>query len=152
MARRHRRERRAPPRSPEKAPPPPRREPAAQPLAQPRRESGGWIYGRHAVRAALGNPARRVHRLLATADLAEDAKSWLEDAKARPLGEVEVETMDRSRLEALLPEGAVHQGLALQAEPLPPTFLEDVLAEVPPAPDGGAAVVVVLDQVSDPHN
>lgn len=152
MARRHRRERYPPLRSPQKVPLPPRREPTAQSLAQPRRESGSWIYGRHAVRAALGNPARRVHRLVATADLAGDATSWLEEAKALPLGEVEVETMDRGRLEALLPEGAVHQGLALQAEPLPPTFLEDVLAEIPPAPDGGAAVVVVLDQVSDPHN
>jgi 23S rRNA (guanosine2251-2'-O)-methyltransferase len=121
-------------------------------LVQPRRESGSWIYGRHAVRAALRNPARRLHRLVATAELAVDAKSWLAEAKARPLGEVEVETLDRGRLEALLPEGAVHQGLALQAEPLPPTFLEDVLSEIPPAPDRGAAVVVVLDQVSDPHN
>ena len=93
-----------------------------------------------------------MHRLVATTDLAADARSWLDEAKARPLGDVEVETMDRSHLEALLPDGAVHQGLALQAEPLPPTFLEDVLAEVPPAPDGGATVVVVLDQVSDPHN
>src|SRR5262245_29575768 len=152
MARRHRRERHPPLRSPEKAPQPARRGPTAQSLAPPRRESGGWIYGRHAVRAALGNPARRVHRLVATADLSADAKSWLDEAKARPLGDVEVETMDRGHLEALLPDGAVHQGLALQAEPLPTTFLEDVLAEIPPAPDGGAAVVVVLDQVSDPHN
>ncbi|HKX10120.1 MAG TPA: 23S rRNA (guanosine(2251)-2'-O)-methyltransferase RlmB [Stellaceae bacterium] len=152
MARRHRRERHPAPRSPQKTSPPPRREPAAQPLAQPRRESGGWIYGRHAVHAALSNPTRRLHRLVATADLADDAKAWLAEAKARPLGDVEVETMDRGGLEVLLPEGAVHQGLALQAEPLPPTFLEDVLAEIPPAPDGGAAVVVVLDQVSDPHN
>src|SRR5689334_20838201 len=112
MARRHRRERHPPPRSPQKTPPPTRREPAARPLAQPRRESGGWIYGRHAVHAALSNPARRLHRLVATAELADDAKAWLAEAKARPLGDVEVETIDRGGLEALLPEGAVHQGLA----------------------------------------
>jgi len=153
MARRHRRERHPPPRAPEKAPPRERRpEPAAASLAPPRRDSGSWIYGRHAVRAALRNPARRLRRLVTTADLAADARSWLKEARARPLGEVEVETLERARIEALLPEGAVHQGLALQAEPLPPAFLEDVLAEIPPAPDAGAAVVVVLDQVSDPQN
>jgi len=159
MARRHRRERHPPPRTERKAPPPRGAEPVRAPReaaahvpASPRRESGSWIYGRHAVRAALANPARRLHRLVATADLAEDARSWLKEAKARPLRAIEVETLERGRLEALLPEGAVHQGLALQAEPLPPTFLEDVIAEMPPAPEAGAAVVVVLDQVSDPQN
>ncbi len=155
MARRHRSDRRSPPpRPPETARTPRERrpEPVAQTPVQPRRDSGSWIYGRHAVRAALRNPARRLRRLVATAELTADAKSWLKEAKARPLGEVEVETLERGRLAALLPEGAVHQGLALQAEPLPPAFLEDVLAEIPPAPDAGAAVVVVLDQVSDPQN
>ena len=51
---------------------------------------------------------------------------------------------------ALLPEGAVHQGWALQVEPLDPADLDDVLraAEVTP----GRSVVVVLDRVADPHN
>ena len=121
-------------------------------LAQPRRDSGSWIYGRHAVRAALRNPARRLRRLVAIPEIAAEAQAWLAEAKARSSAELKLETLERARLEALLPEAAGHQGLALQAEPLPPAFLEDVLAEIPPAPATGAAVVVVLDQVSDPHN
>jgi len=154
MARRHRPDRRTAPRPAEKAPPPRERrpEPAVQALAQPRRDTGGWIYGRHAVRAALQNPARRLRRLIATAELTAEAKAWLLEAKARPAIDFKSETLDRARLEVLLPEGAVHQGLALQAEPLPPAFLEDVLAELSPASTTEAAVVVVLDQVSDPHN
>ena len=154
MARRHRPDRRPPQRPPPIARIPSERHPAAsaRPPVGPRRDSGSWIYGRHAVRAALRNPARRWRRLVATPEVTADARAWLEEAKARPLGEREVETLERAQLEALLPEGAVHQGLALQAEPLPPTFLDDVLAEMPPAPDTGAAVVVVLDQVSDPQN
>jgi 23S rRNA (guanosine2251-2'-O)-methyltransferase len=120
--------------------------------AQPRRDTGSWIYGRHAVRAALRNPARRLRRLVAIPEIAAEAQAWLAEAKARVSAGLKAETLERARLEALLPEGAVHQGLALQAEPLPPAFLEDVLAEIPPAPAAGAAVVVVLDQVSDPHN
>jgi len=154
MARRHRPDRRTAPRPVEKAPPQRERrpEPAVQALAQPRRDTGGWIYGRHAVRAALQNPARRLRRLIATAEIAAEAQAWLSEAKARPATDFKNETLDRARLEALLPEGAVHQGLALQAEPLPPAFLEDVLAELSPAAAAEAAVVVVLDQVSDPHN
>jgi 23S rRNA (guanosine2251-2'-O)-methyltransferase len=157
MARRHRPDRRtaSPPttRPPERAPPrEPRREPAVPTSAQPRRDTGSWIYGRHAVRAALRNPARRLRRLVAITEIAAEAQAWLAEAKARPTAGLKVETFERARLEALLPEGAVHQGLALQAEPLPPAFLEDVLAEIPPAASAGAAVVVVLDQVSDPHN
>ena len=154
MARRHRPDRRTAPRPAEKAPPQRERrpEPAVQALAQPRRDTGGWIYGRHAVRAALQNPARRLRRLIATAEIAAEAQAWLSEAKARPATDFKNETLDRARFEALLPEGAVHQGLALQAEPLPPAFLEDVLAELSPAAAAEAAVVVVLDQVSDPHN
>jgi len=154
MARRHRPDRRTAPRRAEKAPPPRERrpEPAVHALAQPRRDTGGWIYGRHAVRAALQNPARRLRRLIATAEIAAEAQAWLSEAKARPATHFKIETVDRARLEAMLPEGAVHQGLALQAEPLPPAFLEDVLAELSPASTTEAAVVVVLDQVSDPHN
>jgi 23S rRNA (guanosine2251-2'-O)-methyltransferase len=129
-----------------------RREPPARPLAQSPRDTGSWIYGRHAVRAALLNPARRVRRLLATAETAAAAQAWLAETPAGPAARLRLETLERGRLEALLPEGAVHQGLALQAEPLPPAFLEDVLAELPPAPGTDAAVVVVLDQVSDPQN
>jgi len=155
MARRHRPDQRSTSRRAERAPPPlrePRHEPAVQVQRETRRDSGSWIYGRHAVHAALQNPARRFHRLIATAELAADAQTWLAAAEARPIGELDIETLDRGRIAALLPEGAVHQGLALQVEPLPPVFLEDVLAEIPPAEAAGAAVVVVLDQVSDPQN
>src|SRR5690348_7215332 len=123
MARRHRPDRRPTSRPtarpPERAPPPrePRREPATMPSAQPRRDTGSWIYGRHAVRAALRNPARRLRRLVAIPEIAAEAQAWLAEAKARSSPGLKVETLERARLEALLPEAAVHQGLALQAEP-----------------------------------
>jgi len=49
----------------------------------------------------------------------------------------------------LLPTGAVHQGLALQVRPLPEPTLEDICAR---RPDSGPRMVLLLDQVSDPHN
>ena len=144
-------------RSPERPRPAPRPQPEREaarvnPPPAPRRDSGSWLYGRHAVVAALMNKARHCRRLVALPEAKDAAEALADNAEAGRAAGFKVEVLDRQRLEMLLPEGAVHQGLALQVEPLPPAFLEDVLAELPPAPDAGPAVVVVLDQVSDPHN
>jgi 23S rRNA (guanosine2251-2'-O)-methyltransferase len=55
--------------------------------------------------------------------------------------------MDRPALDAALPRGAVHQGIAVLVAPLPEP---DLAAILPPEP--APALVVVLDQVTDPHN
>jgi 23S rRNA (guanosine2251-2'-O)-methyltransferase len=98
-----------------------------------------WIYGRHAVLAALENPRREPGRLVATAEAATRFGEAL--AAAAP------EILSRAQLQALLPEAAVHQGIALHAPTLPETPLENILDDV-----AASAVVVVLDQVTDPHN
>lgn len=117
--------------------------PASQAPATP------WIYGRHAVAAALANPSRRCRRIVGLAETAEELRSLMAGARAMlPPGSPEA--LDRRALEALLPPGAVHQGMALAADPLPEPAVEDIVAALPA--DGGPHVVVMLDQVSDPHN
>jgi 23S rRNA (guanosine2251-2'-O)-methyltransferase len=110
---------------------------------------GAWLYGRHAVTAALANPARRVRRVVGLKEAERDLRELAANAAARFTGEVEV--LDRARLDALLPQGAVHQGMALAAEPLPDRSLADLLAELP-APGEERQIVVLLDRVTDPHN
>lgn len=70
-------------------------------------------------------------------------------AEKRGVGDP-VQVLDRMALAALLPEGAVHQGLLLEVEPLAAPDLDDILRAAEIA--AGRAVVVVLDQVTDPHN
>lgn len=53
--------------------------------------------------------------------------------------------MEPSAIDALLPRDAVHQGLAVQVDPLPPVQIEDVIAS-------GVTRIAILDQISDPHN
>src|SRR5512142_3120283 len=109
--------------------------PAAKPV------DGLWLYGLHAVRAALANPRRKVKRAVLTARAAEEIGPKL-------LGRVRHEVADGDAVARLLPAGAVHQGVALQCEPLARQELEDALnrrAE-------GRRIVLVLDQISDPHN
>jgi 23S rRNA (guanosine2251-2'-O)-methyltransferase len=99
-----------------------------------------WLYGLHAVSAALANPKRRVRRLLATTD-AEDA---LAERLPRPW-RLQAERVEKSRFQTFLTEDAVHQGIALLADPLPSADLEDAIA-------ASAGPVLLLDQVTDPRN
>src|SRR5207244_6618416 len=78
-----------------------------------------WIYGRHAVAAALANPARRWHHLAVLSGQEGEASTLVAAAAAPRRGEGEpMRVVDRDSLKAMLPEGAVHQGLALAVAPL----------------------------------
>jgi 23S rRNA (guanosine2251-2'-O)-methyltransferase len=94
-----------------------------------------WLWGTHAVAAALANPDRDCLTLLAT----ENALPRLTRAALSP------EIVTARELDNRLPPGAVHQGIALRAEPLEPVPLAELMA-------ADVQRVVVLDQVSDPHN
>jgi 23S rRNA (guanosine2251-2'-O)-methyltransferase len=99
-------------------------------------EDTAVLYGWHPVTAALRNPARRVRKLLAT----ENAARRLAEENIRtPAPEIVRPDAIAARL---LPD-AVHQGLYLEADPLPSPPIEEL------APSG---IVLVLDQVTDPHN
>ena len=106
------------------------------------------LYGWHPVTAALANPNRRCRRLMATADAARRLADHAGRHRgAMPAGPA-VERVESERLAALLPDDAVHQGLVLEADPLPQPDLDDVVAGL----DAGAGLLVALDQVTDPHN
>lgn len=102
------------------------------------------LYGIHAVRAALRNPARRYRHL------------WLSENAARALAPETAalgdrapgtETDPRAALDRLLPEGSVHQGAVLDVDPLAPVAIDALI----PA-DDDPALVVLLDQITDPQN
>lgn len=98
-----------------------------------------WLYGLHAVQAALENPARRPRQLLVTAEAQETLSARLEGGL--PIQPVRTE---RARLDTLCGPDAVHQGMALLVDMLTPPDLDTVLEQ--PGP------VLVLDQVTDPRN
>ena len=134
----------------EAAPVRPGRERADNPGAQ------SWLYGRHAVIAALANPERRWRRVAVLAGAEAEAAALVAAAGARFEGPMaqsvgeRVEVLDRAAFNLILPDGAVHQGWALEVLPLEPPDLDDVLRATEASP--GRSVVVVLDQITDPHN
>jgi len=101
-----------------------------------------WLYGLHSVAAALANPRRHCLKLLAT----QQGAAALAGSKSPGNTSLPPQIAGREDLERALPPGAVHQGVALLVEPLPTADLEAVL------PAEGPAVVVALDQVTDPQN
>ena len=103
-----------------------------------------WIYGNHAVLAAIDNPERRIRRLL---QANPDAERSAQGGSDRPLPRWE--TVDRGILDRVAGREAVHQGIAAQVDPLPETGVEDIAARAADRPE---AKIVVLDQVTDPHN
>ncbi len=98
-----------------------------------------WLFGLHAVRDALLNPAREKLRLV----VSRNAADRLADAIAA--SGMEAEISDPRKFAAPIDPGSVHQGAALEARPLDWGGLEDVCAR-------GEGPVVLLDRVSDPHN
>ena len=96
------------------------------------------FWGKHAVAAALDNPGRKVLRAWAT----REATGLMQFPK-----DVQVTLAEAPDLGRLVPNDAPHQGVVVEVEPLEEAWLDDVLADAPER-----AVLLVLDQVTDPHN
>ena len=104
-------------------------------------EADHLIWGRHAVMAALANPARRgMGRLMVTADRAAE----IESTGLAPNGH-RAEVMEPRALDKLLPTGAVHQGFVFKVAPLEGVSLDELA-------DPAQGVIVMLDQITDPQN
>ena len=96
------------------------------------------FWGKHAVAAALDNPDRKVLRAWAT----REAAGFMQFPKDLPVTLAEARDLGR-----LVPSDTPHQGVVIEVEPLDEAWLDDVLGDAPER-----AVLLVLDQVTDPHN
>ena len=100
-----------------------------------------WLFGLHAVEAALRNPAREKLRLVVTQNAADKLTAAIDGAGVSP------EIADARRFDAPLDPGSVHQGAALEARPLDWGRWQELCD-----PAGAAPRLVLLDRVTDPHN
>lgn len=105
---------------------------------------GGYprLYGRHAVTAALANPARVIRKVWGTRDAI--------NALGLPAN-LPVVYSDVADLGRMVPNDAPHQGLVAEVEPLEDIWLADLL-EQGAGDDEARRPILVLDQVTDPHN
>lgn len=111
--------------------------PSKRPSNRPSDRSSELIYGVHAASAALANPARTVLSVTATRNMAARLAEAIATAGLEP------EIADPRAIDKLAGDGAVHQGICLTTRPLEQPDIADLPAGRP---------VVLLDQVTDPHN
>jgi 23S rRNA (guanosine2251-2'-O)-methyltransferase len=98
------------------------------------------FWGRHAVTAALANPERVVRRVWGTREALAAFGGFPSDL---PVTFAEVADLGR-----LVPSDAPHQGVVIEVDPLPDIWLGDLLEQG----EGNNRPLVILDQVTDPHN
>ena len=96
------------------------------------------FWGKHAVAAALDNPERKILRAWAT----REAAGFMQFPNDVALTMAEVTDLAR-----LVPHDAPHQGVVIEVEPLEEVWLDEVAGQV-----GKRGTLLVLDQVTDPHN
>ena len=113
-----------------------------QPAKKTDRQETIWLYGTHAVESALLNPQRKKLRLMVT----KNASKRLEEAIERSA--VIPEICDARKFTAPLDSGAVHQGAALEVKPL----AWGSLVNHATSDKLGTTRIVLLDQITDPHN
>lgn len=104
------------------------------------------LYGTHAVAAAWCNPQRRLHHFYATENALAGFEEALATAEQQGLKRPPPQKRSADELARLLPDGAVHQGLVLEADPLPESDLSTLI------PASGSCLFLLLDQVNDPQN
>lgn len=126
----------------------PSRSAAGKPL-QKYTDGRYWLYGTHAVQAALKNPDRRLHRCL----LSENQQAQLEQNNIKIPKFLTPEILPTRDIDAILGEATAHQGIAVLVSPLESPALEDLLEENNYSDETVKnAPFLVLDQVTDPHN
>src|SRR5438270_5472928 len=111
--------------------------PKPKPVRPPIGEGVAILYGWHTVAAALANPRRTVRKIFATENAAHRLTSEGFTLRVPP------EIVRPDAIATRLSPDAVHQGLLVEADPLPPLDIEDIPSE---------GTVLVLDQITDPHN
>ncbi|MCP5382561.1 MAG: 23S rRNA (guanosine(2251)-2'-O)-methyltransferase RlmB [Kordiimonadaceae bacterium] len=108
---------------------------------------GLWLFGRHAVLAALENPMRKIKRLIVTNKSQDQYQTALTEIHLNHRA-LHPEIVSTEQFDKLLPPDAVHQGIALLTAPLPDNHLEDVCVILKDRKN----LVLVMDQVTDPQN
>lgn len=123
-------------------PPKPRREETRD---QPKQRIKADLFGIHAVREAWKNPARFVHALYITESALKELEAELQTAAKRPAPTI----VSKEDLDRAFPSGTVHQGIALSCQKLEEQSVIDLVIRAEGKPK---SVIVILDQVTDPHN
>jgi 23S rRNA (guanosine2251-2'-O)-methyltransferase len=107
------------------------------------------LFGLHAVREAWLNPKRSIHAIYLTEANAAQFEAVMEQANRKGLRRPQVKILDKDDFERLVGRDTVHQGAAMSAAPQEECYIQDIISI---GAEKEKSVIVMLDQVTDPHN
>jgi len=99
-----------------------------------------FLYGKHVIDLAIKNPHRKILEIYGTKEAL---------AEMNPPNHLQKRTVDRKFLDSLVGQNAVHQGIVAKCEPLAPVDFKNFVQNVK---EQEKALIIILDQVTDPHN
>lgn len=120
-----------------------------------KRETGGiaknrmTLFGTHACEAAVMNPTRAMQAIYCTDATENMAYDWVAKAKKLGIKRPNPILLEKQAFDRALPKGTVHQGIGIDAAQLSEVFLPDIINITI---HKKKSVIVLLDQVTDPHN
>ena len=107
------------------------------------------LFGTHACEAAVMNPTRAMQAIYCTDATENMAYDWVAKAKKLGIKRPEPILLEKQAFDRALPKGTVHQGIGIDAAQLSEVFLPDIMNITV---HKKKSVIVLLDQVTDPHN
>lgn len=107
------------------------------------------LFGTHACEAAVMNPTRQMQAIYCTDATENMAYDWVAKAKKLGIKRPEPILLEKQAFDRALPKGTVHQGIGIDAAQLSDVFLPDIMNITV---HKKKSVIVLLDQVTDPHN
>lgn len=107
------------------------------------------LYGTHAVREAWMNPEREISALYISDQAVDGFRSAIEEATRNGLRRPPMNIVDKGAIDGACPDGAVHQGIAIVCSALPEVDVTEIIIRGEKSPK---SIVLILDQVTDPHN
>ncbi len=107
------------------------------------------LYGFHACHEAWLNRERQIRALYITEQAMKGFSECLKQAEKRNIERPSPIITDKGQMDKMLPQGAVHQGVAIDSAPLEEIDLQDLIIK---SHGQERTVLAILDQVTDPHN
>jgi len=107
------------------------------------------LFGTHACEAAVMNPTRQMQAIYCTDATENMAYDWVAKAKKLGIKRPNPILLEKQAFDRALPKGTVHQGIGIDAAQLSDVFLPDIMNITI---HKKKSVIVLLDQVTDPHN
>ncbi len=107
-------------------------------MKQKQTSAGLWLYGLHPIEAALQNPNRKILEI----------RYCKQPPFALPKG-ISAQQVSKDQLESVVGRDVVHQGIIARVQPLPAYTVDDLIDDTAHSDN---ALVILLDQVTDPHN